>query len=210
MISKKAFQLITFIFIFLLITSLIFTYWQNNRLKEINNIIEIQRDSLQLSHHNLIEINEKLFNKNEELDKVNNFYLELFKSSDSLFNKVSRTNTPEAYYKYVKETGAKNYADPRILQEITTKLSSLMNKSGYVQIMNSDGTYNFEEKEKLFEGYQFYEAKSDWTVRKGIIGNPDYTNTSRIDVLRAGKLVNVLRIIGSGNAAWAEISYHSN
>ncbi len=201
MANKYITQILTLIFIVSLIGALYYSWEQSKQLESKNSeLINLNKDLKEKSKSLEIAIT--------KLEKERDGYVKLFSSSMD-YEEAKKKNTPEAYYKYVKNVGAENFGDTRIIKEISDKLNALMNKTGYVQLIESDGTNIFEEKEKLFKDYDFFQAKSDRSVRRGVIGVHDKVSRNG-DHISIGQIVNVLNIVRSGNAAWAEISYHSD
>lgn len=198
----KLIQILTFIFIVALGGAFYWSWKQNGELQKlnqelstVNSELKIKRDSLQIA--------------NEKLEKEKNGYITLFKSLQD-YEAAKERNTPEAYFEYIQNVGAENFGDGRILEEIGDKLNSLMNTTGYLLLIESNGNSLFDKMEKLFSGYDFYRAKSAISVRNGVIGNPDYSNTTRTGyAIRQGQIVNVMELIESGNAKWARISFYS-
>lgn len=203
MSNKIVIQILTVLFIAALAGALYWSWDQTQQLQTLNGNLKSLNAELESKSDSLEAVNTKL-------KKERDGYVKLFSSSKE-YEEAKQKNTPEAYYDYVKSVGAENFGDDRIINEISERLLTLMEETGYVQIMDSNQKdYFFEETEKLFPSYDLYRAKGDRNVNTGVLGHPDFTNprNKRGHFIRAGQIVNVLEIIPSGSANWAKIQYH--
>ena len=103
-------------------------------------------------------------------------------------------------------------------------MNAFFPKKGYVQINESNGKRLYERftdtvgfpkepiiilNEPSVTQTNLYISKMSMNVRRGVIGNPEYRNTSRNgDLIWEGQMVKVLGdVIESGRSKWVHIAY---
>ncbi|MBT8265801.1 MAG: hypothetical protein KJO41_08440 [Bacteroidia bacterium] len=131
--------------------------------------------------------------------------LERQKANDDIWNYTKEENTIEGYLNYLNIKGD----DVENKDEVLAAINNLLSETGYVQIKESNGNNIFKPSNKL-DGY--FESNTARSVRRGVIGNPDYPNTSRNgDVILAGQIVKISDTINAGSIArWGKIRYSEN
>ena len=160
--------------------------------EEIAKIAKEEAEGLQHDLENLIAKNKKL-----EFDKVN---------QDDLWNYAKEQNNIEAYVNYLEIKG--NDSDK--LDSVSLKLNEFLKKSGFVQLLDSDGvTKYFSEYNKIPNRKDLWIASSARSVRGGVIGKDSKSKSARNgDVILKDQIVAVEGdIIISGDATWAKINY---
>ncbi len=145
---------------------------------------------------------------------------DLERATDSIYFYAARnTNSFKSYRGYVANYGKKG----EYYHKALTNMNAYFPKKGYVQIEESNGykyynpyenTKGFPEEPILIVGEpsvtktNLIVLDKAMTVRKGVIGNSDFRNTSSTgDVLVLGQVVKLLDIVESGNAKWGHIAY---
>lgn len=131
--------------------------------------------------------------------------LEKQKANDDVWNYTIDENTIEAYLNYMKIKGD----DLDNKEEVLLAIDNLLSTPGFVQIKESNGVNIFKPSTKL-PGY--FESNTARSVRRGVIGNPDYQPSSRNgDVVLAGQIVKITDTIDAGQIArWGKIRYSKN
>ena len=186
---------------------------------------------LKESQLNLLKSNEDLELLNEDLTKqrdtiaalnevIEEQLATLKRATDSIsFDVARKSNSFKSYRNYINTFGDKGEYYIKAL----TNLNSFFPKKGYVQLKESDGralyvkfqdTMGFPKKpvmilnEPSVTRGNLYISKEARNVRRGVIGNPEFSNTSTNgDVIWVDQLVKVLDIIESGSSKWAHIAY---
>ena len=145
---------------------------------------------------------------------------DLERATDSIYFYAARnTNTFRSYRGYVANYGEQG----EYYHKALTNMNAYFPKKGYVQIEESNGYkyYDAYEDTKGFpeEPIQIVGEPSvtksnlivldkAMTVRKGVIGNPDFPNTRPTgDALEVGQVVKLLDVVESGSAKWGHIAY---
>lgn len=145
---------------------------------------------------------------------------ELESATDSIYFYAARnTNTFKSYRGYVANYGKKG----EYYHKALTNLNAYFPNKGYVQIQESNGskyytpykeTKGFPEEPIMILGEpsvtqtNLIVLDQTMSVRKGVIGNPDFSSTGRNgDAVREGQVVKLLEIIESGDAKWGHIAY---
>ncbi len=141
-------------------------------------------------------------------------------ATDSIyFGVAKKSNTFKSYRTYVNTIGKDgSYYDAALVN-----LGSFFPNKGYVQLTESSGaqyyekfkeTDNFPDKPLIIAGEpsvaknNMYRSKRAMRIRRGVIGNPDYPNTSPTgNMVKVGQIVKLLDTIVSGQATWAHIAY---
>lgn len=116
--------------------------------------------------------------------------------SDELWEYTEKTNTIQAYTDYIKIKGPND--------KVIDKIKSLMRKTGYVQIQESNGTMNIIPSVK---GSGLWEAKTARSIRYGVIGKSGNSNRTGDVILQKQPFVILQDSIMSGRTRWAEIAY---
>ena len=186
---------------------------------------------LKESQLNLLKSNEDLELLNEDLTKqrdtiaalnevIEEQLATLKRATDSIsFDVARKSNSFKSYRNYINTFGDKGEYYIKAL----TNLNSFFPKKGYVQLIESDGralyskfkdTLGFPKEaviilnEPSATRSNLYISKEARNVRRGVIGNPEFSDTRKNgDVIWVDQLVKVLDIIESGSSKWAHIAY---
>lgn len=131
-------------------------------------------------------------------DSVRQVQLELLENqSDQLWEYTEKTNTIQAYTDYLKIKGDNGHA-------VIGKIKSLMRRTGYVQIQESNGTMNIIPSSNE---YGLWEAKSARSIREGVIGIDSRSKRTGDVILQKQPFVILQDSIWSGKTRWAKIAY---
>jgi len=188
-------------------------------------VLVVQKSyDLKLSEMSLLEKNDSLIGQKKIIDSL---YLvteeqlaSLERATDSIYFNVARnTNTFNSYKNYVANYGERGAYYHKAL----VNLNAFFPNKGYVQVQESNGrkyyekydaTKGFPEKaidivgEPSVSKENMFVLQQAMSVRKGVIGNPDFPSTGRNgDAISEGQIVKILDIIESGSAKWAHIAY---
>lgn len=197
--AKKS-SLITPILALITIIAIIGFAYLNNDLKETkaklaDKVVELDSTIVELDSTKLFL--EKLIAERQKAD------LDKLKGNSDIWRYTKEENTLEAYLNYLK-------IEPNTtkIDSVNLALNKLLNKSGYVQIIESNGHELFKDSD--LKGY--LSPVSARSVRRGVIGNKDFSNTSRNgDVILVGQIVKIEEEFGAGKVAkWAKIKYSKN
>ena len=178
-----------------------YSIYLSNKIVSTNVTLKHQKDSLRILGDTLRVQKDKLNEYAEELAnavKSDQVYWEIAKNQKSV----------KAYLDFLtKFTDSSEYYS----QAMTALDDKFKNaKTGFVQILDSDGSTKFFDSVKSYSpDSKYYVAKSDRSVRTGVIGNSDYQPSERTgDIILQGSIVRVLKDgIKSGNSRWAQIRY---
>jgi len=122
---------------------------------------------------------------------------------DELWDYAVKLNTVQSYTDYIKIKGTNN--------KVHNKLKTLLDKTGYVQIQESNGKMLIQEVDAQFDWGEFglWTSKSARSIRNGVMGLKEYPNTNRNgDVILEGQpFVIIQDSIMSGRTRWAKIKY---
>lgn len=209
-------RLITTILAIVIVAFIVLTGWnmktiseKNETLRVNDSIIGSKNDSLKFANDELIFLKDQIELKETAYKKQLDSLIEIQNSgSEQLWEFTKSTNTVEAYYHFVQkqEEDGLEIAPDRIL-EIKANVLSLMDRTGWVQIKESNGTMLFDSLSQSIDDIgDVMTAKSARSVRLGVIGkhNPSSRNG---DVISRGQYVIVLNKETSGNTEWAQIKY---
>ncbi len=188
---------IMIIFIALCVVLIILVDQANNNLAAEKQKVENQRTQLENQNKILAEKDALLTFQNKRLREVQG-------RLDEYWNQAVASNKINDYADYLSKAinGDEHYNDALV------KMNELANKTGYVQITDSNGKQYLSPIKELDSDVQFYIANSDRSVRRGIIGDPNFSNSSRIGkTIRNGDVVRLDKIIKSGEAEWGKIGY---
>lgn len=118
--------------------------------------------------------------------------------TDDLWEYAKRENTLQAYTDYVKIKGPTS--------EVETKIKTLLTRTGYMQIEESNGYMLIEPFNRQLG---LWTTKSARSVRNGVIGNPSFRNQSRTGdvILKDQPFVILEDSLMTGRARWAKIAY---
>ncbi len=174
-----------------------------SKLKEEKRKLTESETSLLASEKSLLASNKELKTKDSILIIQNKKLLELRGSIDNFWNAAQNSNRMKDYASYLERA----IEDDDHYNDALTLLNSLATQTGYVQVTESNGNILLQKIENLNTEDQFYKALSDRSIRRGVINNPDFPNSSVKGTLRTDDVVKVVRLIPSGNAQWAEIRY---
>jgi len=174
-----------------------FAIYQAYALKKTNNALEIAKEDLVTEKKKLEDVLEE--NKALELAKLE------AENEDELWDYAQKTATLEAYTNYIKIKGYQKH-ETVLNKKIDEHLSK---KTGYIQFVESNGTMLLTPYKGIDNRKDLWIPKSAMSVRRGVIGNSNFRNTSRTgNVILEGQIVKMLGdYIPSGNAKWAKISY---
>jgi Tfp pilus assembly protein PilE len=181
---------------------------------------------LKLSESRLTKSKDSLMIQKSEIDRlyeVNKKQLEtLSRATDSVYFAVARTtNTFKSYKSYLANFGEEG----EYYYQALLNINALFPKTGYVQLIESSGnklyakfedTNGFPDTIVLIDSVpsvtknNLYICKSAMNVRKGVMGHPDFPNSSRNgDVIWEDQMVKVLGdVIESGSSKWVHIAYN--
>jgi len=115
---------------------------------------------------------------------------------DDLWEYAVKENTLEAYSDYINIKG--------INDEVVDKLKSLLRKTGYVQIQESNGEVLIEP---INREYGLWKTKSTRSIRYGVIGKSTNSNRNGDAVLKDQPFVILEDSLWSGKTRWAKIAY---
>ena len=153
---------------------------------------------LQISEENLEGEKAKLEDISRKYDSIRQVQLEQLEQGDELWDYAVKENTVQSYTDYAKIKG--------FTPEAIEKIKSLLRKTGYVMIEESNGKVLIEEV-----GFGFWKPNSARSIRKGVIGNTEYSRNGSErngDVIIKGQVFVILQdSLMSGRTRWAEIAY---
>lgn len=193
------------------------------RTRLINTVLIVGLLAFVVSTFVLFDKNEKAKEKlsatNVELenqkDALNESNSELKQTLDRLGKLVAEneknwadavtSNTLEDYKDYLESN---NSDDPHFIEAYNT-LNKLLTKTGFVQILETNGNKLFDTYEKFASDEKFLVATGDRNVRIGVIGNPEYSPSDRNgDVVLKNHIIKIIiPEITSGGTKWAKIKY---
>ncbi len=189
---------IMIIFIALSAVLIILVKKANTSLEEEKQIVETQKKQLEAKNEELAKKDSLLTFQNERLREVQG-------KLDNYWNQAVSSNKINAYADYLSKAinGDEHYNDA------LSKMNELANKTGYVQITDSNKKQYLSPIKELDSDVQFYIAKTAMRVRRGVMGDPNYSNTSQIGnkVVRVNDVVRLDSIIKTGDAEWGKIGY---
>ena len=165
----------------------------------LRNTAELLVENLRISEENLQGEKDKLELIKIQYDSIRQVQLQLLEevNRDELWDYTEQTNTIQAYTDYLKLKGDNGH-------DIIGKIKSLMQKSGYVQIQESNGFMNIEPSEN---GLGLWKTKSARSVRYGVIGKSSNSNRTGDVILKEQPFVILEDSIWSGKTRWAKIAY---
>jgi len=127
------------------------------------------------------------------------------KSRDELWEQAVKDNTVQAYTDYIQVKGVNT--------KVLSKLETVLNRTGYVQIRESNGNMLFEQltmedpDNAEFKKLNLWVPKSTRSVRYGVIGKSRSSERTG-DVIVKGQPVQIVgKLIPTGAARWAKIKY---
>lgn len=178
-----------------------YSIYLSNDISNKNKILEHQRDSLETLGKTLTTQKDQLNEYAEELASA--------VQSDQVYWEIAKNQkSVKAYLDFLtKFTDSSEYYN-QAKSALDDKFKNA--KTGFVQILDSDGSTKYFESVKSYsQDSKYYVAMSDRSVRKGVIGNSDYQPSGRTgDVILQGSIVRVLKDgIESGNSRWAQVRY---
>tara|TARA_R110000796_G_scaffold58413_5_gene134915 strand:+ start:21743 stop:22441 length:699 start_codon:yes stop_codon:yes gene_type:complete len=115
---------------------------------------------------------------------------------DDLWEYAIKENTLEAYSDYVNIKG--------INDEVVSKIKTLLRKTGYVQIQESNGNMLIEPINKQ---YGLWKTKSTRSIRYGVIGKSSNSARNGDAILRDQPFVILEDSLWSGKTRWAKVAY---
>ena len=191
---------IMIIFIALSAVLIILVQKANANLEAEKQIVETQKKQLEEQNKVLAKKYSLLTFQNERLRDVQG-------KLDSYWDKAVATNKINAYADYLAKAinGDEHYNDA------LAKMNELANRTGYVQITDSNGRQYLSPIKELDSDVTFYIANTAMRVRYGVIGDPNFSNTSQIGskVVKVNDVVRLDSIIKTGGAEWGKIGFGS-
>ena len=171
---------------------------------------------LQKTNADLKEKNELIENVNRKIDSLETSAREelekcLSEGNRSLWEVALRTNTLMAYSNFVKNCNSEDSDCHE--NDLKNAINSLLNSSGYVQIVETNGNPLFTKVEDISLEGEFIKFKTDRSVRNGAIGkdieNCGSSNPVKTGIILKDKIVKVLKrcSASSSESIWAEIQY---
>jgi len=203
--SAKRSRLIAIILGVIIIAFIVVTgYLINEQIKD-KQIIENKKAELQVKVDELTEAQKELKAKDLLLTSQNERLREVQGRLDTYWEEAVRSDKIKDYADYLLKAikGDKHY------DEALIKMNELANKTGYVQITDSNGTPYLSPIKKIDTDVTFYIAQKAMRVRRGVIGDPNFSNTSQIGnkVVKVNDVVRLDEIIKTGGAEWGKIAY---
>ena len=169
-----------------------------DKLQSTNTLLESQAEQLRISEENLQGEKEKLEEIKISYDSIRQVLLEE-QNQDELWETTVQQNTVQAYGDYIKVKGVND--------KVIEKLESVLTRTGYIQIQESDGTMLFERYLGRDMGLNLWAPKSTRSVRNGVIGKSSNSERNG-DAIFAGQPVRIVEdSIYTGKARWAKIKY---
>jgi hypothetical protein len=169
----------------------------NISLENSLEVIKEKNIELEITKENLNGEKEKLEEISIRYDSLRQAMLEL-QSQDELWDLTVEQNTVQAYTDYIKVKGVND--------KVVQKLDEVMDRTGYVQIQESDGTMLFTKIEEV-DSLNIYVPNSARSVRAGVIGRDQFVQRKG-DVILKGQPVQIIEdSIYTGKARWAKIKY---
>ena len=143
-----------------------------------------------------LELGDKLEEIKVAYDSLRQVQLEQMEQGDELWDYAIAENTVEAYTDYIKIKGMND--------DVYEKLTSLLDRTGYVQIQESNGNMLIEELEN-----GLWSSKSARSIRYGVMGLKEFPSTNRNgDVILEGQPFIIIKdSLMSGKTRWAKILY---
>lgn len=165
----------------------------------LKRVAEELVEDLRISEENLQGEKDKLELIKIQYDSIRQVQLQLLEevNRDELWEYTEQTNTIEAYTDYLKLKGDNGH-------NIIEKIKTLMQKTGYVQIQESNGTMNIEPSSN---GEGLWIPKSTRSIRYGVIGKSRNSDRTGDVILKDQPFVILEDSIWSGRTRWAKIAY---
>jgi len=198
--NKLMMNILGFVVIIFMVSSVMLY----SQLKKEKKALTESETNLKISYDSISKVKNALAKSDSILTIKNAKLLQARGSIESYWTDAVNKNRIKHYANYLSKAieGDKHYG------EALTKMNDLAKKQGYVQVTESNGNVLLEKLNNIDTEDNFYEALSDRSIRRGVVGNSDFTRQGRNgDAIKAGDVVKVVRIIPSGNAQWAEIRY---
>lgn len=170
----------------------------SEQLQTTNTKLAEQAEELRISEENLQVEKAKLEEIKISYDSIRQVLLEE-QNQDELWEMTVQQNTVQAYGDYIKVKGVND--------KVIEKLESLLTRTGYIQIQESDGTMLFERYLGRDAGLNLWTPTSTRSVRSGVIGKSSNSGRNG-DAILAGQPVRIVEdSIYTGKARWAKIKY---
>lgn len=209
-IAKRS-RMITTVLAVIIVAFIVLTAWNITTISGKNITINSKNDSLKVVNEELKflkgEIENKEIKYKNELRQLVDSIAEADQGSD-LWENTKSTNTINAYAKYLETEHQNNsIVEPERINEIKAAVDELMDRNGWIQIQESNGTKLFTELSGFIDNVRdVRKAKSSRSVRNGIIGESGNSGRNG-DVISKDQFVIVVKTEQSGKAVWAEIKY---
>ncbi len=202
-IAKRS-RMITTVLAVIIVAFIVLTAWNITTINSKNNSLKVVNEELEYLKTN-IEVKEIKY-KNE-LSQLRDSIAEADPASN-LWAYTKKTNSIDAYAKYIETERQNNsVVEPERINEIKAAVDDLMDRKGWIQIQESNGTKLFTELSGFIDNVRdVRKAKSSRSVRNGIIGESGNSGRNG-DVISKDQLVIVVTTKQSGKAVWAEIKY---
>lgn len=174
-------------------------FWADNQRSKAETLT-IEADSLKTLAKEALEQIEK----NEKATKAKLDAL-VKKNSVNLWDQAKTLNTLESYSAYYES----NANDTIHRDSLNVALSNLLNNEGYVQIIETGGRKLYEDVTLDLPISDFIKFKTDLNVRRGIIGDPDFSSSSKKGVILKDQIVRIVerKESNSSKSVWAKIAY---
>tara|TARA_R110000796_G_C14525058_1_gene431286 strand:+ start:544 stop:1242 length:699 start_codon:yes stop_codon:yes gene_type:complete len=150
-------------------------------------------DDLKISEENLQGEKEKLELIKVKYDSIREITLH---QTDDLWEYAREENTIQAYADYVKIKG--------INDEVVSKIKNLLQKTGYMQIEESNG---YTLIKPINQEFGLWTTKSTRSIRYGVIGKDALSSRNGDAILQGQPFVILEDSLMSGRTRWAKIAY---
>ena len=171
----------------------------NTKLAEEKQKVEDQKEELLATNKALAEKDSILVIQNKRLREVQG-------KLDSYWNDAVASNNMNDYAEYL----SKAIVGDEYYDEAISRMNELADKNtGYVQITDSNSKEYLSPIKEFDSEVTFYKANKTMRIRQGVIGDPNFPNTSQIGnrTVNVNDVVRLDSIIKTGSAEWGKIGY---
>jgi hypothetical protein len=168
--------------------------------------LKVSEEILKISEENLQGEKEKLEEIKIKYDSLRQAQLEQMaqiEQGDELWDYAVKMNTVQSYTDYINVKGNND--------KVYDKLNSLLTRSGYLQIQESNGNFLIKELNTKYSWskHGMWTTKSARSIRYGVMGLKQYPNQNRNgDVILEGQPFRIVQdSIMSGKTRWVKILY---
>jgi len=194
------FRIIVSVLVIAILTLFASVYYLSVNLQDTNEMLEAQKDTLMMQQVALRK-------RNKQIEEYKDQLLNSVQSEDVYWEIAKEQKSIESYMDYLIkfESDTTNQFVP----DAKKGLEALLNKKGFVQVVESSGTHLFDPYTSYSNSVIFLKSKMAMNVRRGVIGNTDYSPSTRNgDIINEGQVVKVIKAnIPSGKSVWAQIAY---